>query len=43
MTTNPSILSSAGRSLRWAVAGLAGLTLLITAACDKEKLSLIHI
>ena len=37
MTTNPSILSSAGRSLRWAVAGLAGLTLLITAACDKEK------
>ena len=37
MTTNPSLLSSAGKSFKWAVAGLAGLTLLITAACDKEK------
>jgi len=34
MTTNPSTLSSAGRTLKWAVAGLA---LVITAACDKEK------
>jgi len=28
---------SASRSFRWAVAGLAGFTLLITAACEKEK------
>jgi membrane fusion protein, multidrug efflux system len=34
MTTNPSTLPSAGRTLKWAVAGLA---LVITAACDKEK------
>ena len=37
MTTNPSILSAAGRSFRWAFAGLAGVALLTTAACDKEK------
>jgi len=34
MTTNPSTLPSAGRTLKWAVAGLA---LVIIAACDKEK------
>jgi membrane fusion protein (multidrug efflux system) len=37
MTTNPSILSSSGRSFRWALAGLAGIALLTTAACDKGK------
>jgi membrane fusion protein, multidrug efflux system len=37
MIIKPSSLSSAGRPFKWAVAGLAGLTLLITAACDKEK------
>ncbi|HRH14680.1 MAG TPA: efflux RND transporter periplasmic adaptor subunit [Azonexus sp.] len=37
MKTNPSILSSAGNSFRWAAAGVAGIALLITAACDKGK------
>ncbi len=37
MTSNPSAPMSASRSFRWAVAGLAGFTLLITAACEKEK------
>ncbi|MGA9395206.1 MAG: efflux RND transporter periplasmic adaptor subunit [Azonexus sp.] len=37
MIIKPFPLSSAGRPLKWAVAGLAGLTLLVTAACDKEK------
>ncbi len=37
MTTNPSTLSPAGRSFKWAVTGLASLILLITAACDKKN------
>ena len=37
MKTIPSILSSAGNSFRWAAAGVAGIALLITAACDKGK------
>ena len=37
MKTNSSILSSAGNSFRWAAAGVAGIALLITAACDKGK------
>lgn len=37
MTINSSFLSSAGRSFKWAAGGLAGVALLITTACDKEK------
>ena len=37
MTSNPSTLSSAAHTFRWAAAGLAGITLLIATACDKQK------
>jgi membrane fusion protein, multidrug efflux system len=37
MIINSSPLSSAGRASKWAAAGLAGIALLITTACDKEK------
>jgi membrane fusion protein (multidrug efflux system) len=37
MIINSSPISSAGRTFKWAAAGLAGIALLITTACDKEK------
>ncbi len=37
MIINSSPLSSSGRTFKWAATGLAGIVLLITAACDKEK------
>ena len=37
MIINSSPLSSAGRTFKWAAAGLAGIALLITTACDKGK------
>jgi len=37
MTTNTFPRSSVRNPLHWAAAGLAGIVLLITAACDKEK------
>jgi membrane fusion protein, multidrug efflux system len=37
MTTNSSPLSSASRTSKWAAPWLAGIALLITTACDKEK------
>lgn len=37
MTSNPSTLSSAAHTFRWAAAGLAGIALLIATACDKQK------
>ena len=37
MTITPSTLPSAGRSFKWVAAGLAGIALLTTTACDKEK------
>ncbi|HWR92608.1 MAG TPA: biotin/lipoyl-binding protein, partial [Desulfobacterales bacterium] len=37
MIINSPPISSAGRTFKWAAAGLAGIALLITTACDKEK------
>jgi membrane fusion protein, multidrug efflux system len=37
MIINSSPLSSSGRTFKWAATGLAGIALLITTACDKEK------
>ena len=37
MTPNPSTLSPVGRRFKWAAAGLAGIALLTTTACDKGK------
>ncbi len=37
MTPNPFTLSPVGRRFKWAAAGLAGIALLTTTACDKGK------